>query len=71
MASIHLNVSGMTCGHCRKRVEDALNAVKGVFGASVDLEGASADVDYDPNSVTVDALTEAVESAGYQATTSG
>ena len=67
MASLHLNVSGMTCDHCRKRVEDALNGVEGVYGVFVDLAGASAEVDYDADSVGTPALIAAVESAGYQA----
>ena len=67
VASIHLSITGMTCEHCRKRVEDALNGVKGVIGAFVDLPGASADVDFESGSVTSEALIEAVESAGYQA----
>lgn len=57
----------MTCDHCRKRVEDSLNGVKGVHGAFVDLAAESAEVDYDADSVAPEALIEAVKSAGYQA----
>ena len=30
-----LKIEGMTCGHCQKRVEEALKAVKGVKGLQV------------------------------------
>ena len=31
-------IEGMSCGHCSKRVEDALKSVKGVKSIEVDLE---------------------------------
>ncbi len=66
MRSITLKVTGMTCSHCRETVEKALNAVPGVYGASVDLASGRAEVDGDPR-VEVAALTAAVEAAGYRA----
>lgn len=38
-----IGVEGMTCSHCRQRVENALNAEEGVW-AQVDLEKKSADI---------------------------
>jgi len=71
MAKLTLTVTGMTCGHCQKRVETALAAVPGVFGAIVDLQDAIAEVDFDDDTATAEDLTAAVAKAGYTATVSG
>jgi copper chaperone len=70
MATIRLDVTGMTCGHCKQRVEDALNDVPGVYNVFVDLAGNAAEVDGD-DTVTREALIEAVKSAGYEAQAAG
>lgn len=67
MASIQLKVSGMTCDHCRGRVETALQQVAGVYSVSVDLGEGSAEVDFDGSAVTPEVLLGAVKSAGYDA----
>ncbi len=69
MSRISLIISGMTCGHCRQKVEDALTAVDGVWGVSVDLGGGEAEVDFDDKIADADVLRAAVEDAGYQAAT--
>ena len=71
MAKLTLKVSGMTCGHCQKRVETALTQVPGVFGAVVDLQDGNAEVDYDDDTATIEELTAAVAKAGYSATLDG
>jgi copper chaperone len=40
--SIELNVSGMTCGHCKAAVEGALKKITGVNGVEVNLEQGKA-----------------------------
>ncbi len=67
MASVRLNVSGMTCDHCKGKVEQALNGVSGVYGVFVDLADGSAEVDFDDGKVTSEALVETVKGAGYEA----
>lgn len=67
MARLSLTISGMTCGHCRQKVEDALTAVDGVWAASVDLADGSAEVDFDDKLADADTLRTAVEAAGYEA----
>ena len=39
-----ISIEGMSCGHCSKRVEEALKSVKGVKSVSVSLEEKKADV---------------------------
>ena len=68
MASIKLSVSGMTCDHCVAKVEKALQDVDGVGGVVVELDGGTAEVDFDDAKAGPDALTEAVKAAGYEAT---
>lgn len=59
-------VEGMTCNHCRKRVEDALNAVDGVE-ANVDLQEKKAFVKLD-KAVSDTILADAITEAGYTVT---
>ena len=58
-------VSGMTCGSCAMRVEQALLRVPGVRGAKINPITSRAEVTYDDASVTPRMLQQAVESAGY------
>lgn len=62
---VQLPITGMTCASCVRRVEKALAKVDGVAAASVNLATERASVAYDPEQVTLDALTRAVEKAGY------
>jgi P-type Cu+ transporter len=58
-------VTGMTCASCVRRIEKALNRVEGVHEASVNLATEKARVVYDPGAADFEALTAAVEKAGY------
>jgi copper chaperone CopZ len=71
MATLKLKITGMSCAHCQMSVEKALAKVPGVYGAVVDLRDASAQVDYDDDTATLEELTGAVEKAGYAATIDG
>jgi Cu+-exporting ATPase len=62
---LRLPIAGMTCASCVARVEKALAAVPGVQAASVNLATEVATIKRAP-SVTMDALTKAVERAGYE-----
>ena len=67
METIRLNVAGMSCGHCKSAVENALRRQQGVRAASVDLERGSAQVEYDPSAVSPAQLTDAIAEEGYTA----
>lgn len=58
-------ISGMTCGHCVKRVENALLGVKGVVAAVVNLEEKNAVVESNAD-VNENLLKEAIDDAGYE-----
>lgn len=67
MSSISLRITGMHCSHCRVKVEQALQKVAGVYGASVDLEQGAAEVDFDPQKTEPASLVAAVQGVGYGA----
>lgn len=62
-----LSIGGMTCGHCKKHVTEALLEVSGVKSATVDLAKKSAVVESDVP-VADEALKHAVSEAGYAVT---
>jgi copper chaperone len=64
MESITMKVGGMTCMGCVGSVTRVLQAVDGVAKVDVSLEKAQANVDFDPQRVSLDVLRAAVENAG-------
>lgn len=59
-----MKIEGMSCGHCSKRVEDALNAISGV-NAKVNLELKQAEIILTKD-IKDKVLKTAVEKAGYE-----
>jgi len=49
MKTIQLQIEGMSCGHCKKHVEDAFAAKDGVSSVTVSLEEGSAAITFDEN----------------------
>ncbi|BBX30293.1 cation transporter [Mycolicibacterium alvei] len=62
---IRLDVTGMSCGACSRRVENTLNKIDGVH-ASVAISTKIATIDARPD-ISVADLCDAVEQAGYHA----
>ncbi len=65
--SASLDIEGMTCAACVRRVERALEGVDGVENASVNLATERASVKFNAGLVSVAQLSQAVENAGYKA----
>jgi len=63
MATVTLNVEGMSCGHCVNSVEGAMKEL-GATG-QVDLANKQVTVTYDESQITLDAVKEAIEDQGY------
>lgn len=59
-----LRVNGMTCEHCKNRVETALSGLDGVRSAVVNLKEGTVDVVAAPD-VSQNAMQKAVEAADY------
>lgn len=64
-----LNVTGMTCGHCKAAVEGELGKLPGV-SAEADVETGVVSVSYSPSQVRPEQLDAAVQEAGYSVTSS-
>ncbi len=60
-----IGVNGMTCGHCKKAIEDALNNLEGVKHVAVNLEEGNVTVKYDEELVTLGDLRIEIENQGY------
>ncbi|MFA6109081.1 MAG: heavy metal translocating P-type ATPase [Candidatus Latescibacterota bacterium] len=65
VASLTLEIGGMTCAACARRVERALARVPGVSTAAVNLSTEQATVAYAPGLVSEARLRQAVVAAGY------
>jgi Cu+-exporting ATPase len=65
--SVTIPIGGMTCAACAARVEKALRGLEGIESASVNLATEKAAVVYNPASIRVSAIKEAIEKAGYRA----
>jgi len=63
-----IQIEGMSCASCVARVEKALKQVPGVAAAEVNLATERALVSFAADKPRVEALTAAVERAGYHAT---
>ncbi len=64
--TLRLSVQGMTCNNCTRTVERTLASTPGVTKASVDLDSASASVEYDVDLVKPEVLVHAVRDLGYE-----
>ncbi len=63
---VEIGIDGMTCTHCKIRIENALNSEEGVW-AEVDLKNQSATVRM-KDMISEDALRHIISRAGYLAT---
>lgn len=62
---ITLQVEGMSCGHCKMAVTNALTELDGVANVEVHLEKGTVDVEYNEAKVSLDKMKEAIEEQGY------
>ncbi|MEO0434593.1 MAG: heavy metal translocating P-type ATPase [Cyanobacteria bacterium J06656_5] len=67
MTTATLTLTGMSCAACANAVETAICQVPGVTEAQVNFAAEQARVDYDANSISLDAIQTAVANAGYGA----
>ena len=62
---VALQVKGMTCGGCKKSVENGLVALDGVENVNVELETGKVEVSFNESQVTVDQIRTAIQNKGY------
>jgi Cu+-exporting ATPase len=63
----HLNITGMTCANCSATVGDALESLDGVIEADANFATDEGSVEYDPETVSLAEIYEAIKDAGYDA----
>lgn len=62
-----LSITGMSCQHCVRHVTTALSELEGVTNVQVSLENKEAVLDV-AETVSLDALKDAVKEVGYTVT---
>jgi len=60
------DVPGISCGHCKAAIEAEVSALAGVTSVTVDVDARTVAVDGD---ATDDAVTAAIDEAGYEVAT--
>ncbi|MBN1498518.1 MAG: copper-translocating P-type ATPase [Spirochaetes bacterium] len=67
LRNVTVKISGMTCAACVKRVENSLNKLNGIKGASVNLVTEKAEISYDPSQIRLSTVKEQIDRIGYKA----
>lgn len=62
-----IQVTGMACKHCAKKVCDRAASLSGVKKSEVDLQAGVLHVEFDENTVTAKEIADAVTAGGYPA----
>lgn len=65
MASINLNVEGITCGGCEKSIRNALLANAGVKEATASHKTGVVVIEYDESTIQQEQLKQAIVDAGF------
>lgn len=65
MNQVTLTVKGMSCGHCVQAVETSVGKLNGVEAVKVHLEEGKVDVNFDPNTVSLQQIEDTIEDQGY------
>ncbi len=62
-----LNIEGMTCSSCAQNIEKATKRLEGVVEASVNIATEKLTISYEPQSLRLSEIKQAIEKAGYKA----
>jgi len=65
MASISLNIEGMSCGGCETSISNALLAQDGVNRVTASHSAGTVSIDFDEDQIQAGALAAAIEAAGF------
>ena len=66
MEQTTLKVDGMSCSHCVNAITKAVGALPGIESVSVDLEGKTVTVKYDPAQSPLDKIKAEIDDQGYE-----
>lgn len=62
-----INITGMNCEHCVKRIEDGLHEVEGIEKVKVKLKKGEAKVSFDESKLTSEAIVSKIKDIGFEA----
>ena len=62
-----LKISGMHCASCAVNIERALNKEKWIIKANVNFASEKANIEFDPETMTIKNVREVIKKVGYQA----
>ncbi len=68
MKRITINVKGMSCQHCVKTVQDALQSLDFVEQVQVNLSGGTADITCSTDTVDLGRIKDVLSTHGYEMT---
>lgn len=68
MSTSVLNVGGMSCAHCKKAVEKALQTLDGVHSAEVNLDAGTVTINHDSGVISAEKLKNTIRDVGYDVT---
>lgn len=60
-----LNVGDISCNHCKMAIEKAMNGLKGISHATVDVGKKTVSLEYDEAAIMLDDIIKAIENTGY------
>lgn len=66
MITAVINITGMSCKHCKAAVENTVKIIPGVDSVEVSLEKGTAAVVYDERKVELDIIKDSIEMIGYR-----
>lgn len=70
IATVQLNIKGMTCEGCTAHINGELSKVNGVIESNTSYKNANAIVRFDNSRTSVDSLANIINSIGYKVTSS-
>ena len=65
MPSVTLNIEGMTCLSCEKRIEKALRGKKGITGANVSFTSGTAKITFNERLISLEKIIDTIQQLGY------
>ncbi len=65
LKEIRLKISGMSCIMCSKTIEETLQGTPGIMGATVNYASEEANLSYNPEEISLDAIKEMIAQLGY------
>ena len=64
--TVHIQVSGMTCGGCTNFVKNTIQNLKGIESTDVSLENAEASVVFDSNKITAQQIIDTLNETHFE-----